>query len=63
MVDLQLWPYTAGQSFVTALEGAAARPRSTSALRRFPVTTEQILHPERFPGDTPARVDVPDLVR
>ena len=31
MVDLQLWPYTAGQSFVTALDGARRRrPRSTA---------------------------------
>ncbi len=61
MVDLQLWPYTAGQSFVTALDGRGGTAEIDGALRRFPITTEQILHPERFPGDTPARVDVPDL--
>jgi hypothetical protein len=63
MVDLQLWPYTAGQSFVTALDGRGGTAEIDAALRRFPTTTEQILHPERFPGDTPARVDVPDLSR
>lgn len=63
MVDLQLWPYTAGQSFVTALDGRGGTAEIDSALRRFPVTTEQILHPERFPHDVPARVDVPDLSR
>ena len=63
MVDLQLWPYTAGQSFVTALDGRGGTAEIDAALRRFPTTTEQILHPERFPGDVPARVDVPDLSR
>jgi hypothetical protein len=64
MVDLQLWPYTAGQSFVTALDGRGGTAEIDAALRRFPTTTEQILHPERFPGDAPpARVDVPDLSR
>ena len=61
MVDLQLWPYTAGQSFVTALEGRGGTAEIDGALRRFPITTEQILHPERFPDDAPVRVDVPDL--
>ena len=63
MVDLQLWPYTAGQSFVTALDGRGGTAEIDRALRRFPTTTEQILHPERYPGDAPARVDVPDLTR
>jgi hypothetical protein len=61
MVDLQLWPYTAGQSFVTALDGRGGTAEIDGALRRFPTTTEQILHPERYPGDVPAKVDVPDL--
>jgi hypothetical protein len=61
MVDLQLWPYTAGQSFVTALDGRGGTAEIDGALRRLPTTTEQILHPERYPGDVPARVDVPDL--
>jgi hypothetical protein len=63
LVDLQLWPYTAGQSFVTALDGRGGTAEIDGALRRFPTTTEEILHPERYPGDAPARVDVPDLAR
>ena len=31
------------------------------ALTTFPVSTEQILHPERWPNDVPQPVDVPDL--
>jgi hypothetical protein len=59
--DLQLWPYTAGQSFVTELEARGGIAEVDRALRTFPVTTEQILHPDRYPSDRPTRVDVPDL--
>ncbi len=61
MVDLQLWPYTAGQAFVTELEARGGVDEVDEALRTFPTTTEQILHPERYPDDVPSRVDVPDL--
>jgi hypothetical protein len=59
--DLQLWPYTAGQSFITELEARGGIAEVDRALRTFPVTTEQILHPDRYPSDRPTRVDVPDL--
>lgn len=61
MADLQLWPYTAGQAFVTQLDNRGGIEEIDGALERFPVTTEQLLHPERFPGDAPASVDVSDL--
>jgi hypothetical protein len=61
MIDLQLWPYTAGQAFVTDLEARGGVDEVDEALRTFPTTTEQILHPERYPDDVPSRVDVPDL--
>jgi hypothetical protein len=61
MVDQQLWPYTAGQAFVTDLEARGGVGEVDEALRTLPTTTEQILHPERYPGDVPSRVDVPDL--
>ncbi|MGZ8583745.1 MAG: hypothetical protein ACXWXG_10510 [Actinomycetota bacterium] len=61
MVDLQLWPYTAGQAFVTELEARGGVGEVDEALRTFPTTTEQILHPERYPDDVASRVDVPDL--
>ena len=39
-----------------------AAPREVDeALTTFPVSTEQILHPERWPNDVPQPVDVPDL--
>ena len=30
------------------------------ALQRFPVSTEQVMHPDRYPSDTPVPVDVPE---
>ena len=56
-----LWPYSAGQAFVADLSERGGIAEVNGALRRFPVTTEQILHPERFPDDAPTRVDVRDL--
>jgi len=61
MFDLQLWPYTAGQSFITELESRGGIAEIDAALRTFPITTEQILHPERYPSDRPSRVTVTDL--
>jgi hypothetical protein len=63
MVDQALWPYTAGQSFVTDLDARGGIPEIDEALRRFPITTEQVMHPERFPDDVPSPVDVADLSR
>lgn len=59
--ELQSWPYTAGQSFVTALTLEGGDAAVDGALRDLPVSTEQILHPAKYPTDTPTEVDVPDL--
>jgi len=59
--ELLLWPYTAGQAFVTALDSRGGIAEIDEALRTFPVSSEQILHPERFPTDRPAPVDLGDL--
>lgn len=61
VADLLLWPYTAGQSFVTALESRGGVAEVDRALRAFPVSTEQILHPERYPTDRPTRLEVSDI--
>lgn len=63
MVDQALWPYTAGQAFVTDLEARGGIPEIDGALRRLPATTEQVMHPDRFPDDVPSPVDVADLSR
>jgi len=31
------------------------------ALQEFPASTEQVMHPDRYPSDTPVPVDVPDF--
>jgi hypothetical protein len=63
IADQLLWPYTAGQSFVTALESRGGVAEVDEALRTFPVSTEQILHPERYPTDRPTPLEVPDISR
>jgi hypothetical protein len=61
IVELQAYPYTAGQRFVDALADEGGSEAVDRALRRFPTTTEQILHPEKFPDEVGEPVEVPDL--
>ncbi|HXF36461.1 MAG TPA: hypothetical protein VNO17_04690, partial [Actinomycetota bacterium] len=61
IVELQSWPYVAGMAFVGALAERGGTRAVNAALRRFPVSTEQVIHPERYPNDAPRVVDVPDL--
>ncbi|HLB61983.1 MAG TPA: hypothetical protein VJN50_04520 [Actinomycetota bacterium] len=58
IVQLELWPYTAGLGFATV---ASASGELDGALEEFPVSTEQIIHPERWPNDAPQALDVTDL--
>jgi hypothetical protein len=61
ITELQAYPYTAGQRFVDALADGGGPSAVNRALRTFPTTTEQILHPSKFPGDVAEPVDVPDF--
>lgn len=61
IADQLLWPYTAGQAFVTALESRGGIGEVDEALRTFPASTEQIMHPERYPSDRPTTVAVADI--
>jgi hypothetical protein len=63
VTSLAYFPYTAGQAFVTSLFEAGGQAAVDAALRRWPPSTEQILHPERYPADRPTPVDVPDVGR
>ena len=60
VAELQLLSYTEGQAFVSEIveddPGAA-----DAALEDLPPTTEQILHPERWPDDEPTAVEPVDL--
>ncbi|MEO8475435.1 MAG: hypothetical protein ABI572_00105 [Actinomycetota bacterium] len=61
IMQLQLWPYTAGQLFIDALAQRGGVKAVNGAIDAFPLSTEQVMHPERYPNDVPQPVDVPDL--
>jgi hypothetical protein len=61
IVQTELWPYDAGMRFIDALATSGGEAAVDGALRHLPVSTEQVMHPERYPNDTPQPVDVPDL--
>jgi hypothetical protein len=59
---LASFPYVAGVEFARALHRAGGNAALDEAYRRPPVSSEQVLHPERyFAGDAPAAVVQPDL--
>ena len=59
--EIQAYPYTTGQRFVDALADQGGPAAVNRALQTFPTTTEQVLHPSKFPGDVATPVDVPDF--
>jgi hypothetical protein len=61
ITQIQAYPYTSGQAFVDHLAEKGGARAVNAALRRFPVSTEEVLHPERFGKDEPTEVDVPDF--
>jgi len=61
VVRLQAWSYDEGLRFVTALAARDGVAAIDEALAAPPISTEQIIHPERYPNDAPTPVDVPDL--
>jgi hypothetical protein len=58
---LALWPYLDGLNFITALDARGGLAAVNQALQEFPASTEQVMHPDRYPSDTPVPVDVPDF--
>lgn len=58
--DLQ-FPYDYGYSFVEMLYNEGDYNAVEAAYEDVPVSTEQILHPERYPDDKPVQVALPDL--
>ena len=59
--ELALWPYTAGQTFVTQIAARGGDAAVDRAFEDLPRTTEQVIHPDAYPGDVPSKVDIPDL--
>ncbi|HXF58074.1 MAG TPA: hypothetical protein VNO34_10995 [Actinomycetota bacterium] len=58
-----LFPYEAGQRFVRALLARGGQEALDRAFQDPPRSTEQVLHPERFPNDAPQAVAVPDFAQ
>jgi hypothetical protein len=58
---LQAWSYDQGLRFIGALESRGGLDAVDAAFEDLPVSTEQIIHPERYPNDAPTPVDVGDL--
>ena len=56
-----LFPYSSGQEFVQVLHDQGGWQAINNTYANPPVSTEQILHPSRYPGDTPVKVNLPDL--
>lgn len=58
-----MFPYRAGEEFVQSLFDRGGWPAVNAAFRSPPVSTEQILHPDRYPNDRPLPVSLPDLAK
>jgi hypothetical protein len=59
--DLFSFPYPNGQAFVEALLAKGGEAAVNDAFRNPPASTEQVLHPDKYPSDQPQVVEVPDL--
>lgn len=55
------FPYSYGYTFVEYLFNQGGWDAVNSAFLINPVSTEQILHPERYPDDIPIIIELPDL--
>ena len=57
-----MFPYDQGFTFVQSLFGQGGYATINGAFTsQNPLSTEQILHPDRYPADTPIPVDLPEL--
>ncbi|MFB3737741.1 MAG: hypothetical protein ACE14W_02100 [Candidatus Velamenicoccus archaeovorus] len=61
VLQTQTWPYTAGLGFMQAMDARGGIEAIDRALQHFPLSTEQVMHPERYPNDVPTPVDVPQV--
>jgi hypothetical protein len=53
-------PYATGPDFVAAIEERGGWDAVDDLHEAYPASTEQVLHPERYPDDEPVDVSVPD---
>ncbi len=59
--QLEIWPYVDGPVFIGAVRSADGLDEVNAAIETFPESTEQVIHPERWPDDHPVEMDTPDL--
>lgn len=58
LTKLLYFPYTYGESFVSQLYREGGWQRVNEAYRQPPMTTEQVMHPEKYvTGEAPANID------
>ena len=58
-----LFPYSQGLDFVSSLYAKNKWNSIDAAFKNPPVSTEQILHPEKYPDEVPVKVALPDLTK
>jgi len=56
-----VFPYDQGYEFVNSLYSQGGWEAIDAAYANPPVSTEQILHPEKYPDDVPMKVELPNL--
>lgn len=61
LVELGYFPYRDGMLFVRAMVERGGVSAFDRAFRNPPVSSEQIMHPEKYPSDRPRPVEVEDL--
>lgn len=61
VTQLEEWPYLAGMKFVQFEQARGGDKAVNAALRHPPATTEQIIHPAKYPSDAPPQPDIPDI--
>jgi hypothetical protein len=56
-----LFPYEFGYEFVNTIYNRGGWDAVDKVYKNLPVSTEQILHPERYPDDRPKIITLPDI--
>lgn len=56
-----MFPYSSGQEFVQVLYDQGGWQVVNNAYTNPPVSTEQIMHPSRYPDDAPVKIALPDM--
>ena len=55
------FPYLDGYQFVNSLGGQGNWDAVNAAWDKLPASTEQIMHPEKYPSDKPVKIALPDV--